>query len=91
MIRPWDTFVSQISNNDSELTKAVIAFNDVDLDNNNELNLQQFTTAIQSLDWLPSEKEIIRDYFHLLDKNDDGILDKDEFLMVIRTMSLEEE
>jgi Ca2+-binding EF-hand superfamily protein len=69
----------------------VIAFNDVDLDNNNELNLQQFTTAIQSLDWLPSEKEIIRDYFHLLDKNDNGILDIDEFLMVIRTMSLEEE
>ena len=69
----------------------MIAFNDVDLDNNNELNLQQFTTAIQSLDWLPSEKEIIRDYFHLLDKNDDGILDIDEFLMVIRTMSLEEE
>ena len=89
--RPWGTFVSQISNNDSQLTKAVIAFSDVDLETNNELNLEQFTTAIQSLDWLPSEKDTIRDYFHLLDKNDDGIIDMDEFLMVIRTMSLEEE
>ena len=71
--------------------QKVIAFNDVDLESNNELNLEQFTAAIQSLDWLPSEKDTIRDYFHLLDKNDDGILDMDEFLMVIRAMSLEEE
>ena len=89
--RPWETFVSQISNNDSELTKAVIAFSDVDLESNNELNLEQFTAAIQSLDWLPSEQEIISDFFHSFDENNDGILDIDEFLMAIRAMSLEEE
>ena len=89
--RPWDTFLSKIKNNDSELTKAVIAFNAADLENNNHLNLKEFTAAIRSLDWLPSETDIIRDFFHLLDENNDGILDIDEFLMVIRTMSLEEE
>ena len=67
------------------------AFNASDLENNNHLNLKEFTAAIRSLDWLPSETDIIRDFFHLLDQNNDGILDIDEFLMVIRTMSLEEE
>ncbi len=89
--RPWNTFFSQIRDNESELTRAVIAFHAADLENNNHLTLKEFTAAIRSLDWLPSEKDIIRDFFHSLDENNDGILDIDEFLMVIRTMSLEEE
>ena len=89
--RPWNTFFSQIRDNESELTRAVTAFHAADLENNNHLNLKEFTAAIRSLDWLPYEKDIIRDFFHQLDENNDGILDIDEFLMVIRTMSLEEE
>ena len=89
--RPWDTFFSQIRENESELTRAVTAFHAADLENNNHLTLKEFTAAIRSLDWLPSENDIIRDFFHRLDENNDGILDIDEFLMVIRTMSLEEE
>jgi len=89
--RPWNTFFSQIRENESELTRAVTAFHAADLENNNHLTLKEFTAAIRSLDWLPSENDIIRDFFHRLDENNDGILDIDEFLMVIRTMSLEEE
>ena len=89
--RPWDTLKSQISKKESELTKAVIAFNAADLEKKNQLDIKQFTVAIQSLDWLPSEKAVIEDFFHLLDENSDGTLDVNEFLMVVRTMTLEEE
>ena len=71
--------------------KAVNAFNEADTENNNHLNLNQFTRAINSLDWLPNEGEVIRDFFHRLDENNDGILDIDEFLIVIRTMTAQEE
>ena len=89
--RPWTTFSSKIKNIESELMKAVNAFNTADIENNNHLNLNQFTRAIRTLDWLPNEGEVIRDFFHRLDENNDGILDIDEFLIVIRTMTAEEE
>jgi len=89
--RPWATFISGINNVESELMKAVTAFHAADIENNNHLNLRQFTAAIRSLDWLPNEGEVIRDFFHRLDENNDGILDIDEFLIVIRTMTAEEE
>ena len=89
--RPWMTFISGIKNLESELMKAVSAFNEADVENNNHLNLNQFTGAIKSLDWLPNEGEVIRDFFHRLDENNDGILDIDEFLIVIRTMTAQEE
>jgi hypothetical protein len=89
--RPWNTFVSRINDNESELMRAVTAFHASDIENNNHLNLKEFTAAIRSLEWLPDEPDIIRDFFHLLDENNDGVLDIDEFLMVIRTMSAEDE
>tara|TARA_B100001079_G_C16168887_1_gene407658 strand:- start:199 stop:564 length:366 start_codon:yes stop_codon:yes gene_type:complete len=89
--RPWNTFISKITDNESELMRAVTVFRASDLENNNHLNLREFTAAIRALEWLPNEKDIIRDFFHLLDENNDGVLDIDEFLMVIRTMSAEEE
>ena len=89
--RPWTTFISKLKNIESELMKAVNAFNAADTENNNHLNLKQFTAAIRSLDWLPNEGEVIRDFFHRLDENNDGILDIDEFLIVIRTMTAQEE
>lgn len=89
--RPWTTFMSKLKNIESELMKAVNAFNEADTEKNNHLNLKQFTAAIRSLDWLPNEGEVIRDFFHRLDENNDGILDIDEFLIVIRTMTAQEE
>ncbi len=89
--RPWNTFLSKITNNESELMRAVAIFRASDLENNNHLNLKEFTAAIRSLEWLPNESDIIRDFFHLLDENKDGTLGIDEFLMVIRSMTLEEE
>lgn len=89
--RPWDTFFSKIRDMESELMRAVDIFHASDIEDNNHLTLTQFTSAIKSLDWLPNETEIIRDFFHLLDENNDGVLDIDEFLMIIRTMTVEEE
>ena len=66
-------------------------FHASDIENNNHLNLKEFTAAIRALDWLPDEKDIIREFFHLLDEDNDGVLGIDEFLMVIRTMTAEEE
>tara|TARA_B100000902_G_scaffold90588_1_gene94234 strand:+ start:5742 stop:7454 length:1713 start_codon:yes stop_codon:yes gene_type:complete len=89
--RPWATFISGINNVESELMRAVTAFHASDIENNNHLNLREFTAAIRSLDWLPNERGVIRDFFHMLDTNQDGILDIDEFLIIIRTMTAEEE
>ncbi len=89
--RPWATFISGVNNVESELMRAVTAFHAADIENNNHLNLREFTAAIRSLDWLPNERGVIRDFFHMLDINQDGILDIDEFLIVIRTMTAEEE
>jgi amino acid transporter len=89
--RPWNTFVSKITDNQSDLIRALTVFHASDIENNNHLNLKEFTAAIRALDWLPNEKDIIREFFHLLDEDNDGVLTIDEFLMAIRTMTAEEE
>ena len=87
---PWHSFTSRITGNETERKRAVTAFHAADIEGNNHLNLTEFSAAISSLGWLEN-KEDIRDCFHNVDLNRDGVVDIDEFLELITTRANEAE
>ena len=92
-ITPWDTFKLMFTNPDeAEKRRLYAAFHAADSNNKGHLNLQEFVSAMKSLqidstlnDW------ILRRYFHSADINGDGVLDVDEFLISIQEIRQEEE
>tara|TARA_Y100000746_G_C15457903_1_gene430079 strand:+ start:126 stop:1805 length:1680 start_codon:yes stop_codon:yes gene_type:complete len=92
-ITPWDTFKLMFTNPDeAEKRRLYAAFHAADSNNKGHLNLQEFVSAMKSLqidstlnDW------ILRRYFHSADINGDGVLDVDEFLISIQEIKQEEE
>ena len=92
-ITPWDTFRLMFTNPDeAEKRRLYAAFHAADSNNKGHLNLQEFVSAMKSLqidstlnDW------ILRRYFHSADINGDGVLDVDEFLISIQEIRQEEE
>ena len=92
-ITPWDTFKLMFTNPDeAEKRRLYAAFHAADSNNKGHLNLQEFVSAMKSLqidstlnDW------ILRRYFHSADINGDGVLDVDEFLISIQEINQEEE
>ena len=92
-ITPWDTFKLMFTNPDeAEKRRLYAAFHAADSNNKGHLNLQEFVSAMKSLqidstlnDW------VLRRYFHSADINGDGVLDVDEFLISIQEINQEEE
>ena len=92
-ITPWNTFKLMFTNPDeAEKRRLYAAFHAADSNSKGYLNLQEFISAMNSLqldstlnDW------VLRRYFHSADLNGDGVLDVDEFLITIQEIKHEEE
>ena len=76
---------------EAEKRRLYAAFHAADSNNKGHLNLQEFTSAMNSLQ-LKAElnDKILRNYFHAADLNGDGVLDVDEFLISIQEIKHEE-
>ena len=92
-ITPWDTFKLMFTNpNEAEKRRYYAAFHAADSNNNGHLNLQQFISAMKSLQLGQTVNNwVLRRYFHSADINGDGVLDVDEFLTSIQEFEIEEE
>ncbi len=77
---------------EAEKRRLYAAFHAADSNSKGHLNLQEFTSAMNSLQ-LNSELNdvILRNYFHSADLNGDGVLDIEEFLNSIQEIKQEEE
>ena len=79
-ITPWSTFKLMITKPDVvEKRRLYAAFSTADIENNNTLNLKEFTAAISELGLKSDEHNAIRSYFHQADSDNDGTIDVDEF------------
>jgi len=81
-----------INPDEAEKRRLYAAFHAADSNSKGYLNLQEFISAMNSLqldstlnDW------VLRRYFHSADLNGDGVLDVDEFLISIQEIKHEEE
>ena len=92
-ITPWDTFKLMFTNPDkAEKRRLYAAFHAADSNSKGHLNLQEFTSAMNSLQLkVELNDKILRNYFHAADLNGDGVLDVDEFLISIQEIKQEEE
>ncbi len=92
-ITPWDTFKLMFMNPDeAEQRRFYAAFHAADSNSKGHLNLQEFISAMNSLQLDSTLNNwILRRYFHSADINNDGVLDIDEFLSSIQEIKLEEE
>ena len=87
-ITPWETFRLMLVNPDEvEHRRRLAAFHAADTERTNHLNLNEFTSAMVALGYFdPNDQQQIstlRDYFHKADKDDNGIIDIDEFLIYV--------
>ena len=77
---------------EAEKRRLYAAFHAADSNSKGHLNLQEFTSAMNSLQLETSlNDKILRRYFHSADINGDGVLDVDEFLISIQEIEKEEE
>ncbi|MEE3135034.1 MAG: amino acid permease [Candidatus Thermoplasmatota archaeon] len=92
-ITPWDTFRLMFTNPDeAEKRRLYAAFHAADSNGKGHLNLQEFISAMKSLQLNKGlNNHILRTYFHSADLNGDGVLDVDEFLISIQEFKQEEE
>ena len=92
-ITPWETFRLMFTNPDeAEKRRLYAAFHAADSNGKGHLNLQEFSSAMNSLQIeSPLNDKILRRYFHSADINGDGVLDVDEFLFSIQEIEKEEE
>ncbi len=92
-ITPWDTFKLMFTNPDeAEKRRLYAAFHAADSNGKGHLNLQEFISAMYSLQLNKGLNDhILRTYFHSADINGDGVLDVDEFLISIQEFKQEEE
>ena len=92
-ITPWETFRLMFINPDeAEKRRLYAAFHAADSNGKGHLNLQEFSSAMNSLQIeSPLNDKILRRYFHSADINGDGVLDVDEFLLSIQEIEKEEE
>ncbi|CAI8233524.1 MAG: putative amino acid permease YhdG [Methanobacteriota archaeon] len=92
-ITPWDTFRLMFTNPDeAEKRRLYAAFHAADSNNKGHLNLQEFISAMKSLQLDKNiDSPVLRRYFHSADLNGDGVLDVDEFLISIQEFKQEEE
>ena len=92
-ITPWDTFKLMFTNPDeAEKRRLYAAFHAADSNGKGHLNLQEFISAMKSLQLNKGlNNHILRTYFHSADLNGDGVLDVDEFLISIQEFKQEEE
>ena len=80
-ITPWETFRLMLKNPDeAEKRRFYAAFHAADTKRNNHLNLQEFISAMEALELNDDGHDALREYFHIADKNNDGVVDIDEFL-----------
>ena len=91
-ITPWDTFKLMFTNPDeAEKRRFYAAFHAADSKNNGHLNLEEFISAMNSLQLSETiNNHTLRRYFHSADLNGDGVLDVEEFLASIQEIAEEE-
>jgi hypothetical protein len=87
-ITPWETFRLMLSKPDEvEHRRRLAAFHAADIERTNHLNLNEFTAAMIALGYFNENDQqkisILREYFHKADKDDNGIIDIDEFLIYV--------
>ena len=89
-ITPWETFRLQLTNPDEvEHRRRWAAFHAADTDRNNNLNLHEFISAMESLGFSDGNQDTLREYFHAADDNEDGVLEIDEFLLGVEELELD--
>ena len=77
---------------EAEKRRLYAAFHAADSNNKGHLNLQEFISAMKSLQLDKNiNSPVLRRYFHSADLNGDGVLDVDEFLISIQEFKQEEE
>ena len=87
-ITPWSTLKLMITKPDVvEKRRLYAAFSAADLENNNSLNLKEFTSAVSELGLKSDEHDAISSYFHQADSDSDGTIDVDEFCDLIGFIS----
>ena len=73
--------------NEVEHRRRLAAFHVADIERTNHLNLNEFTAAMIALGYFDQNDQqklsTLRDYFHKADKDDNGIIDIDEFLVYV--------
>lgn len=89
-ITPWETFRLQLTNPDEvEHRRRWAAFHAADTDRNNNLNLHEFISAMESLGFSDGNQDTLREYFHAADDNEDGVLEIDEFLLGVEELEFD--
>ncbi|RAH16366.1 MAG: amino acid transporter [Methanobacteriota archaeon] len=91
-ITPWETFKLMFTNpNQAEKRRFYAAFHAADSTNKGHLNLNEFISAMYSLQLDPElNDKTLRRYFHSADLNSDGVVDVEEFLISIQGIIEEE-
>ena len=91
-ISPWETFRLMLVNPEEvENRRCWAAFHAADVGNTNHLNLDEFTAAMFALGYFdPNNQQnllTLKEYFHKADKDGNGIIDAEEFLVYVKETS----